>query len=254
MLSSPVSSPVSPSWSLVLGTLCSGSIPPLWGTRLGPCQWIPCLWGWHGAAGCCCHGSDALHQGMVLPAGSRCCRTPRSTQGSPGPPDVLTRFSQITPLAADRTDHPCKIAHLHLGRFELQTQVLEPKEEWHHYTMHCTNPSVPGESSNIGGDVLVMAISLSGTSTTRSKVNGEWQSFPNEHVSHLRIENTHPSVPSVSNSCLSAPGISFLSALASVGNVVFFFLFLAYSSREAPSSGLGPENAVFGEPDYALGR
>lgn len=69
-------------------------------------------------------------------------------------------------------------------------QVLEPKEEWHHFTMHCTNPSVPGESSNIGGDVLVMAISLSGTSATRSKVNGEWQSFPNEHVSHLRIENT----------------------------------------------------------------
>lgn len=30
MLSSPVSSPVSPSWSLVLGTLCSGSIPLLW--------------------------------------------------------------------------------------------------------------------------------------------------------------------------------------------------------------------------------
>lgn len=35
---------------------------------------------------------------------------------------------------------------------------------------------------------------------------------------------------------------------------MFFFLFLAYPSREAPSSGLGPENTVFGEFDYALGK
>lgn len=74
-------------------------------------------------------------------------------------------------------------------------QILEPKEEWHHFTVRCTNPSIQEESSNTDGDVLVMAISCSGTSTTRSKTSSEWQSFPNEHVSLLGIENTHPSVP-----------------------------------------------------------
>lgn len=108
---------------------------------------------------------------------------------------LIYRFSQITPLAANRTCRSCKIAYFHLCRFELQMQISEPKEEWHYFTMHCTNPSIQEEGSNTDGDVLAMAISLSGTSTTRSKVSSEWQSFPNEHVSLLGIENTHPSVP-----------------------------------------------------------
>jgi len=67
-------------------------------------------------------------------------------------------FSQITPLAADETDHPCKIAHLLLCRVQLQAQVSEPKEEQHHFAMHCTNPSIPEDSSNSVGDVPIMAI------------------------------------------------------------------------------------------------
>lgn len=108
---------------------------------------------------------------------------------------LIYRFSQITPLAADRTYCSCKNTYFHLCRFELQMQISEPKEEWHYFTMRRTNPSIQEESSNTDGDVLVMAISLSGTSTTRSKTSSEWQSFPNEHVSLLGIENTHPSVP-----------------------------------------------------------
>lgn len=73
--------------------------------------------------------------------------------------------------------------------------ISEPKEEGHHFTMCCTDPSIREGGSNTDGDVLVTAISLSRTSTSRSKTSSDWQSSPNEHVSHLGIENTHPSVP-----------------------------------------------------------
>lgn len=174
-----LSSPVSPSWNLVLGTLCSVSS-----------RSIPLLWHWDGAvpvdtlraAGCCSHGSNAVHQ--------------LSTVGHlTAPKGVLNpRFDLIfpkSPLTVDKTDCPCNIAQLQLCRFEMQMHVLEPKEERCHFTMFCTNPSIPGESANAGRDVLVMAISFAGTSATRSEANSEWQSLPNEHISHLWIENTH---------------------------------------------------------------
>lgn len=195
MLNIPISSPFSPSWSRLLVPLCSvnsRSIPLAW-HQTGQCQQIPCpglAWGcgmWLSWNRCSAPGCGAASLGPGA-AGH-----PSAPNGVLDP--LLYRFSQITPLAANRTCCPCKIAYFHLRRFELQMQISEPKEEWHHLTMRCINPSIQEESSNTDGDVLVMAISLSGTSATRSKSSSEWQSFPNEHVSHLGIENTHPSVP-----------------------------------------------------------
>lgn len=148
--------------------------------------------------------------------------------------DPLTyRFSQITLLAANRT-----LLAAHVKLLISIFAGLRCKCRFRSRRRSGTNPSIQEESSNTDGDVLVMAISLSGTSTTRSKTSSEWQSFPNEHICLLGIENTHEH-PLVLDSCFSAPGISFLSALTSVGNVMFFFLFLAYPSWEAPGSGLG---------------
>lgn len=159
--------------------------------QAGQCQHIPCpglargygmLLSWKRSSAPVC-GAASLGSGA---------------SGHPSAPNrvldpVMYRFPQITPLVASRISCSCKIACFHLCRFELQ--IWEPKEEWHHFTMRCTNPSIQEESSNTDGDVPVTAISLSGTSTTRSKASSEWQSFPNEHISLLGIENTHPSVP-----------------------------------------------------------
>lgn len=58
---------------------------PCCSAGLGLHQRTRCLWGWHGAAGCCSHRSDALCQGTALSPGWH----PRESRTT----GVLTQFS-----------------------------------------------------------------------------------------------------------------------------------------------------------------
>lgn len=168
----------------------SRSIPLVW-YQAGQCQHILC---------------PGLARGYgVLLSWKRCsapgCETASLGSGASGHPSapnrvldpLMYRFSQITPLVANRISCCVKLLiSIFAGlscRFRSQRRsgTILPCAA----LIHQSKKKVLIQM----GMFLVMAISLSRTSTTRSKTSSERQSFPNEHISLLGIENTHPSVP-----------------------------------------------------------